>query len=285
MTAIGGALGSQESLSTWAGPYVTDMLGKGKAVSEQPYQAYGGPLTAGANTLQTNAFQGLGNLAVPTAENQPNFTPSSFTGMNTGTLNADGSQQTTAEQYMSPYVGASLEPQIAEAQRQAEKQRLSNGSRMTAAGAFGGSRQALMDSETQRNLTRTMADITGRGYDKAYDTAQQQFNTEQDRSMLNLGTERQYGLAALQAQLQGGAAQRGIESEGIAADYDQFEMERDQPYKNIQFQQSLLDGLPIGTSNYAYQQPSSLDNFLGGAAGGLSIFDQIMGVINSGDGG
>jgi len=285
MTAIGGELGSQESLSTWAGPYVTDMLGKGKAISEQPYQAYGGPLTAGESNLQTNAFQGLGNLAVPTAENQPNFTPSSFTGMNTGVTNSDGTPQTTAEQYMSPYVGASLEPQIAEAKRQSQLQQLQNSSRMTAAGAFGGSRQALMDSETQRNLTRTMADITGSGYDKAYDTAQQQFNTEQDRSMLNLGTERQYGLAALQAQLQGGAAQRGIESEGIAADYDQFEMERDQPYKNIQFQQSLLDGLPIGTSNYAYQQPSSLDNFLGGAAGGLSIFDQIMGVINSGDGG
>jgi len=285
MTAIGGELGSQESLSTWAGPYVTDMLGKGKAISEQPYQAYGGPLTAGESNLQTNAFQGLGNLAVPTAENQPNFTPSSFTGMNTGVTNSDGTPQTTAEQYMSPYVGASLEPQIAEAKRQSQLQQLQNSSRMTAAGAFGGSRQALMDSETQRNLTRTMADITGSGYDKAYDTAQQQFNTEQDRSMLNLGTERQYGLDALQAQLQGGAAQRGIESEGIAADYDQFEMERDQPYKNIQFQQSLLDGLPIGTSNYAYQQPSSLDNFLGGAAGGLSIFDQIMGVINSGDGG
>ena len=167
MTAIGGELGSQESLSTWAGPYVTDMLGKGKAISEQPYQAYGGPLTAGESNLQTNAFQGLGNLAVPTAENQPNFTPSSFTGMNTGVTNSDGTPQTTAEQYMSPYVGASLEPQIAEAKRQSQLQQLQNSSRMTAAGAFGGSRQALMDSETQRNLTRTMADITGSGYDKA----------------------------------------------------------------------------------------------------------------------
>ena len=285
MTAIGGELGSQESLSTWAGPYVTDMLGKGKAISEQPYQAYGGPLTAGESNLQTNAFQGLGNLAVPTAENQPNFTPSSFTGMNTGVTNSDGTPQTTAQQYMSPYVGASLEPQIAEAKRQSQLQQLQNGSRMQSAGAYGGSRQALMDSETQRNLARNMLDITGRGYDKAYDTAQQQFNTEQDRSMLNLGTERKYGLDALQAQLQGGATQRGIESEGIAADYDQFEMERDQPYKNVQFQHSLIDGLPVGASNYAYQQPSSFDNFRGGAAGGLTIFDQIMGVINSGDGG
>lgn len=282
MTAIGNELGSQQSLSTWAGPYVTDMLGKGKAVSELPFQAYGGPLTAGENTLQSNAFQGLGNLSVPTGE-ASSFTPSSFTGMNTGTLNADGSQQTTAEQYMSPYVGASLEPQIAEAQRQAEKQRLSNGSRMTAAGAFGGSRQALMDSETQRNLTRTMADITGRSYDKAFDAGQQQFNIEQDRSMLTSEQNRSYGLEALQAKLQGGAARRGIASEGIAADYDQFEQERDQPYKNVQFQHSLIDGLPIGASNYAYQQPSSFDNFTGGAAGGLSLFESIMGIVNAGN--
>ena len=46
-------------LASWAGPYITDMLGKGWALSEQPYQAYLGPLTAGATGNQLNAFSGV----------------------------------------------------------------------------------------------------------------------------------------------------------------------------------------------------------------------------------
>ena len=43
------SLGFESSLSSWAGPYVTDMLGRGRAVASQPYQSYSGPLTAGGS--------------------------------------------------------------------------------------------------------------------------------------------------------------------------------------------------------------------------------------------
>jgi hypothetical protein len=69
-----GALGQSSSLSPWAGPYVTDMLGKGAALSAMPYTAYEGPLTAGASDLQQQAFQGLAGLAVPTATTTGSFT-------------------------------------------------------------------------------------------------------------------------------------------------------------------------------------------------------------------
>ena len=64
---LGQARAEESSLSSWAGPYVTDMLGKGAALSELPYQAYQGPLTAGSSALQTQAFQGLGALQLPQA--------------------------------------------------------------------------------------------------------------------------------------------------------------------------------------------------------------------------
>ena len=57
------ASGKESSLSNWAGDYVTDMLGKGKAVADQGYEAYTGPLTAGSSDLQDLSFQGLGGLA------------------------------------------------------------------------------------------------------------------------------------------------------------------------------------------------------------------------------
>ena len=85
------------------------MLGKGEALSNQAYQGYGGPLTAGQSGLQTQAFQGLAGLTLPTAQ-MGGFNPTSFT------------SGTTAQDYMSPLVQTSIEPQIAEAQRQAAAQ-------------------------------------------------------------------------------------------------------------------------------------------------------------------
>jgi len=63
-TPTGGGTNSS-TLSEWAGPYVTSMLGKAQATAAEPYQTYQGPLTAGPSALQNKIFQGLGNLAFP----------------------------------------------------------------------------------------------------------------------------------------------------------------------------------------------------------------------------
>ena len=255
---VGKAAGTESSLSNWAGDYVTDMLGKGKALGSEAYQAYQGPLTAGATDLQNQAFSGIGSLTTP--ENMGAYTPQTF-----------GAEQ--AQQYMNPYLMASLNPQIDEARRQAEIDRVANAGRMTQAGAFGGSRQALMDMEGQRNLQSNLANITGQGYAQAYDRAQQQFNTEQGRNMEAQNMANQYGFDVLGGQASAGATQRGIASEGIAADRAAFEEERDFPYKQVQYMQSLLQGLPLTAQSYSYTEPSQLSKLLGGAAAGGGLAD------------
>jgi hypothetical protein len=72
--------------------------------------------------------------------------------------------------------------------------------------------------------------------------------------------ESQAGINALNAQLGAGTQQRGIESEGIAADKAQFEEARANPYKMVQFQQSLLQGLPTASQSYNASQPSTLQS-------------------------
>lgn len=245
----GQALGFESSLSNWAGPYVTDMLGKGKALAETPYQAYTGPLTAGASNLQNKAFTGLSSLSMPTST-MGAYTPTSFTtpGM--------------AESYMSPYLTASLAPQIAEAQRQSEIQRVQNAGRLTKAGAYGGSRQAIMESEGIRNLLSNIAGITGRGYEEAYRTGMGQFNTEEQRRQQAQEMTNKYGFDVANALQNAGATQRGIESEGIAADYGQFKEERDDPFKKVQYMQSLLQGMPVEAQSTTYSQPSGLNSAL-----------------------
>ena len=255
--------GQESSLSTWAGPYVTEMLGKGQALAEQPWQAYTGPLTAGPSAGQAAAFQGIGSLNVPT-DKMGAFTPTSFT--DTG----------IAQQYMNPFIQTALDPQIAEARRQAEIQRVANAGRLTQAGAYGGSRQAVMESEADRNLLQNLAGITGQGYQTAYDRASQQYNVEQDRARSAQDMANQYGLAALTKQADLGAAQRGIEQQGIGADYKQFQEERDFPYKQVQYMQSLLQNLPLKTQSYSYAEPSTLSQISGMGAGAGQLYNTLF---------
>jgi hypothetical protein len=265
---VGQQTGTESSLSNWAGDYVTNMLGKGQALANQPYQAYTGPLSAGQSTAQQAAFQGVGNLSVPTEQmGAAGFQPQKFTAQ-------------AAQDYMNPYLQSALNPQIEEARRQAQITRLGDANRLTQAGAYGGSRQAIMESELNRSLGQNLANITGQGYQTAYDKAMQQFNTEQSAAQQAQNLTNQYGLQALQNQANLGAQERAIQAEGIAADIAQFEEERDFPYKQTQYQQSLLQGLPLAAQSYSYAKPSQLSELLGGS-GGLMGLLQSFGIIPS----
>ena len=423
---IGQNTAKESSISNWIGPYVTEMLGKGAALSDKPYEAYGGPLTAGPSALQNTAFQGVANLTVPTdmggftprsfaspMGGQPNYTfmdqklqasqaaataarnpniesgfyssaeyqalpkfgqrnaiqtkyfgqlngfqggmdaayeaylnrtgqpaPTSISqgwkdgqaslaankekygpgysglGMDIGGVmtNVDkegnalrplapsmappgqpmGQPSGIAASYMNPYVQQALNPQLKELQRQQEIKRVANAGRLTKAGAYGGSRQAIMDSELDRAGLDTAAGITGKGYSDAFTNAQAQFNKEQDLNLRAQQQRNQYGLDALGRQASLGATQREIEAQGIAADKKQFEEEREFPYKNVTYMQSLLGKLPMTASNYGYADSSDLMKILAGASaltgntgtGGGGIGSLLSGILGgSGSGG
>ena len=192
--------GTQSGLAEYVGPYVTNMLGETEALAAAPYQAYTGPLTAGESGLQTKAFTGYGGIdpnqttTVNTygggfglgpkysggfglgSKYQAGFTPESYDLSGMEARRFTGKQ---VDRYMNPYLQAALEPQLAEARRQAEISRIADTGRLTRAGAFGGSRQAVMESEGGRNLADIQANITGKGYLDAFTQARDQFNTEQ----------------------------------------------------------------------------------------------------------
>jgi len=263
-TEVGTNTGNSSSLSEWAGPYVTDMMGQAQALGNEDYQSYGGPLTAGTSELQDTAMQGIGSLNTPTDDmGITGFQPESYTGAN-------------VNQYMNPYLMNSLQPQIDEARRQSEIDRISNAGRMTQAGSFGGSRQAVLDAENQYGLQRNLSNIVGKGYDTAFTNAQNQFNTEQDRGMTAQNNINQYGLNNIDAQMGIGAIQRDIEAEGITADRDQFEEERDYPFKQVQFMNSILQGLPIDAMSYQYAQPNDLNKMITGGSDFEEFFSSFI---------
>jgi hypothetical protein len=75
-----------------------------------------------------------------------------------------------------------------------------------------------------------------------------QFNKEREAQEASRQFGANFGLKSID-QLSGlGAQQRGITSEGLAADKAQFEEQRDFMYKMPQYQKDLLQGLPITTT-------------------------------------
>jgi hypothetical protein len=232
---------SSSTLSPWAGDYVTNMLGKGQALSEMPYQQYQGPLTAGPSDLQQQQSAGLSQMA------QTGLQPTQFS---TGTF--DASQ---ANKYMNPYLQASLDPQLKELQRQAQIANVADASKLTQGGAYGGGRQAVLMGEQNRNLLDKTQSLLGQGYNTAYNNAMNQFNTEQGRGLQTQQAQEaanqasaQFGLNTLDRLGTAGATQRDIEQQGLTAARSAFEAERDNPYKMVQYQQGLLQGLPITTN-------------------------------------
>jgi len=269
------------SLSPWAGDYVTNFLGQGAALAKAPFQAYKGPLTAGASDLQTQGFAGLSETAA--AGYQPGSFTNQFTNPGAYKSNTTDFDVASANKYMNPYLQASLNPQIEEARRQSLITQQQNAGRATQAGAFGGGRQAIMDAETQRSLGANLSNIVGTGYNTAYDKATAQFNADQARKMAEnqfgstLGmtgaqntaqygqqaqaaneASRQYsadfGLKSLSDLMRAGETQRGITAEGIAADKRQFEEQQAHPYNMVEFQRKLVEGLPIGATTTSTNQ-------------------------------
>lgn len=215
--ASGNLLGATQetNLAPWVGDYVANMLGRTQGIANQGYQAYTGPLSAGTSPLQQQAFNAAGQLN-PAA---------TF-------------DTAAAQQYMNPFIDLALKPQLDEMRRQAEISRINTAGRLAQAGAYGGGRQAIMESELLRNLGQQQALTTGKAYETAFDKAMNQYNVGRQQQIADIGA-----LAGL------GQQERQIEQQGIDQLRGEFEKQRQFPYEQLKFQQSMLQGLPIGSTS------------------------------------
>ena len=120
-------------------------------------------------------------------------------------------QPGSADAYMSPYMQSVVGIQQREAQRAADVATTGRRGEQTRAGAFGGSRAAIMDAEAARNLATQKGDIQAQGSQEAYKQAQQQFNTEQAQKLQAQQSNQQAGLTVGKENL---AANLGVQQLG-----------------------------------------------------------------------
>jgi hypothetical protein len=311
----------ENTVSDWAAPVVGGIVNAAVDAAANPYQVYGGKLVAGASDLQNKAFTGIENLTNPNADQknagtnmqnvytsaatQPAYTGTTFTSNTTGINNQF--DQKALDSYMNPYLSTILNPQLAEAQRNANIQNMKNNAQMIKTGAFGGGGGNLLAAENQRNLGTKLADITGKGYENAYDKALTQYNADQNRVLDALKAKEQSGqfgskqgldylkLAGDTARDQGqfgnqladrqlaanlreadlGAIQRDITQQGLTSDYNIFKEQRDYPKEQIDWLNSVMKNYPMTTTNEYGEPTSALNSTVGGVMSGLSIAERI----------
>ena len=204
---------SNTNIPAYAQPYVEQMLGSAQqqifnyttdpntgemtSTGIKPYTPYSSDPSkyfAGFQPLQEGAFKQIGQLGtapqLDTASGiagiagsrtlGSQYDPSQFTAQQAGTQDYTGQN---VGQYMNPYMQNVVDIQQREAQRQADISGTQRGAQAARSGAFGGSRAAIMDAEAARNLATQKGDIQAQGQNAAFQNAQQQFNTQQQRDL------------------------------------------------------------------------------------------------------
>ena len=175
---------------------------------------------------------------------------------------------------MNPYLQMSLAPQLAEANRAYDVGATKQQSAATQAGAFGGSREAIMAAENERNRNMGLQNIVGQGYNQAFGQAQNQYNQNLQNQLAGYGMlgnaanslgqlgQTQYGqqMGINQLQAQYGGQQQALQQQGLTQAYQDFQNQQNYPYKQLGFMSDMIRGLPLGqqSTSQMYQSPGSI---------------------------
>jgi hypothetical protein len=255
----GGSPASSSSTATtglpeWAKGYAQDTLAKQAALSDRPYEAYGANRIQGFTPMQEQARQNAANM---------NAGPEGF------------SQGISA--YMSPYQQQVTDIQKREAGRQSGIMGTQQQAQAAQVGAFGGSRDAIMRAERERNLGQQMGDIQARGDQANFDQASNQFRQGITQGMDVNRLQSAYG-----------AQEQAMGQRGLDQSYQDYQNQREYPQQQLSNISSMMRGLPIGSTSTStgYQNPGSpsfgqMLGSVGTAAYGLKQFFADGGSVDS----
>lgn len=236
-------------------PFATELLGKAQSLTSAPYQQYTGQQTAEFNPLQTQGYQQTQQLA-----------PSGFTNQ-AGALSGIGATNTfnnaAAQQYMSPYMQNVVDVQKNQAIN--DYQRSIPGMNASAArsGGLGGTRNALMRSEAQRNLGNQLSNIQATGSQNAFQNAQNQYNQAQGQLFQGANLMGQMGsqafnqnLGTANANLSAGNALQQQQQGILNSNMQNFYNQQNFPYQQLGFMSGLIRGTPTNNmTSSVYQAP------------------------------
>jgi hypothetical protein len=293
----------QTNLPEYAQPYVMNMLGaaqnqlfttKGNQITGfrgyQPYSSDPTDYFAGPTGLQQSAYNAAGMMQSPT-QYQTGTGLASMAGL--GQLGAGqqyASQVTDpsrVQSFMSPYQQGVTD--VAKNAAIREYQIANQQGNLGAArqGTYGGARQALQQSERERNLLSNLSNIQAQGSQAAYDRAMQNMQFGSNLGLQGLagaagtagtlgqlgGQQQQADINAINLQNTLGAAQQQYQQNIINQAIQDYATQQQYPLMQLSTMNSLLRGLPMqAMTTQGYQaSPTNTQQLLGLAGTGASL--------------
>ena len=255
-------------------PFLKDILGKGQALYKQRmdegFVPYAGQTLADVTAKQKTAQEGIAGLV---GTQKPIFDEA-------GVLVRGGTEKATAEAlqpYMNPYQQAVTDIAKRDAQERFEQTTLPSLRKQAIdAGAFGGSRAAMRESQAQDAQARLLTDLQAKGDLAAFQNAQKQFAAQKAREaqtaegLTGLATQ-QFGAQTKElGQLEAvGREEQQRQQQLLDESYKRFLQERTFPEQQLGQYQQIVAGVPIQQSSVEYKpqqfQPSPIASALGTA--------------------
>jgi hypothetical protein len=262
-----GQVKSQTNFPQWYNRLNQANLLRATETAFEPIQAYQGPRQALSGKNQRDARQGISDISGIAA-------PSFAEAMNQSRLGATQLAGTDMRPYMSPYQQGVTDIALREARKQGDIQRNKLNSQATLSGAFGGSRAALEQMESERNIQQNLGDIQATGSQRAFESAIAQLIGDRAAAsqaapqMAALGTGLQGVLTSgLKESELAGERERSERQDALDIAYQDFLTQRQYPMAQASGLQSLLTGASVPGSSLqtTFGQPPST----GGQVGGL----------------
>ena len=314
-------------------PYWEKLLKGAQGEVGTPWQGYEGERIAGFNPMEQNAFGGIGSLGIPQPYQQGvdagaygldqsmgmgqqgyddmmQFQP----GMTRLGQEAGNVRQWTdpgvAQSYMNPYMQNVTDITQRNLERQGAQQLQQLGGQAGTAGAFGGSRHGLAESQVRRDTRQQSADARTQGLAEAYSQGIGAFGDDRKALYDSRGQQADfYGaqagmagdanklyqsgigslmthagqmadmgqmgqnmdLARLQAQMAAGNMQRQHSQANLDVGYQDWQAQQNHPQNQMNWMANILSGLP--------QAPTGVQDRQTPYSG--SLFNDMMSIVPS----
>ena len=300
------------TLPAWQEAQFKELFAAGKGMAQQPFVPYTGPQVAGFNPDQLRQFQATrgmfesGQAYDPTqalqgmAQEQFRPTIAPVTGYQAPTIEATAGPQAAQigqvstpqfqgllgqdiGAYQSPYQQQVIDLAMGDIQKQADIARGGAQDRAIRAGAFGGSRSAILESESQtpyaEAMAQTAAGLRQSGFQQAQAAAQGDVARQQQMAMFapqfDLQARQQQagllgGLQGQQMQNLGllggiGQQQQGLQQAGLGVARNEFDRALGYGQQQIGLLQGGMGTPLIGQDTYS-KKKTGLGDILGAGA-------------------
>ena len=249
-----------------------DLYGRAKGIAAQPFVPYTGPRVAGFSPDQLRAFEATRGLF----ETGMQFDPlTDIRGIAEAPIPSLLEADISA--YQSPFQQQVIDTTLADIQRQADIARQQAQDVAIGAGAFGGSRSAILEAESQRPfadvMARTAAGLRQTGFEQAQraaeaDIARQLAGREFRAGLLGgISAEQQRRLGMLGGI---GTQQQALQQRALDIPYQEFQRALAYPTQQLGLLAQGVSAQPQLTGKTSAYQPSSLE----GVTSALNILSQ-----------